>query len=126
MNWRRLHSAGGPRLACPSGGAAPAVIDWSGPARRKLILTAPSHADSRGGPRIDVFPKGEAAVGSQLIQFGAEHGVVAAEPQCIVEHGQRGRVGVLRGRADRYRVKVGPDVRPLRHAAIVSQLEQLK
>src|SRR5215813_12782269 len=77
-------------------------------------------------PWVDVFPEGEAAIGSQLVQLGAAVRIGGLEPQCIVERGQRGRVGVLRSRAYRYRAQGGgPDVRPLRHAAIVSQLVQL-
>src|SRR5215831_14253090 len=77
-------------------------------------------------PRVDVFPQNEAAIGSQFIQLpAAVRGVVGTEPQCIVERGQRGRVGVTCLCADRYRGQVRAYVRPLRHAAIVSQLEQL-
>src|SRR5262249_58819960 len=76
-------------------------------------------------PRVDVFPKGEAAIGTQLVWVGAAVRVVGLEPECIVERGQRGRVGVFGGRADRLRVQAIAYVRPLRHAAIGPQLEQL-
>src|SRR5215475_3764434 len=77
-------------------------------------------------PRVDVFPEGEAAIGSQLVQLpAAVRGVDGLKPQCIVERGQRGRVGVICVRADRYQAQVIAYVRPLRHTAVVSQLVQL-